>query len=301
MLKKIALAATAVGFVFLVAEGAVRVSLFGASALSVKAMRSERGARLLRRASPPGPHFEYVPGLDLLFKGVRFRTNAFGMPDVERTAARTPGKRRIAVIGDSFSTPWGIAREDGWPALLEASLPASEVLNFSVVGYGPEEYLATLRTKALAFDPDVVVIGWCGENDHLRGGGLALWGIYTASEGRDGFWTSYLLEWAKSAPVDTRAVGDSYSPQERRFIAEQFALLRESAGRRRVIVYQLGLRERRGPELERLARSAGLEFLDARPALASRDWREWRLNSLDWHPGPQAQPVFARALADVLR
>jgi hypothetical protein len=60
---------------------------------------------------------------------VRFRTNAFGYRDrLDRRAERTAGVPRIALLGDSFATGWGVEFEQTFGARLERAT-GIEVVN----------------------------------------------------------------------------------------------------------------------------------------------------------------------------
>jgi hypothetical protein len=92
------------------------------------------------------------------------RINSHGLRGPEIPAGKPAGIRRIAVQGDSYT--WGIGANDSelFTSLLEQEIPATQVLNFGVSGYGPVQYLLQAK-KVLALDPDVVVIAFCLGND----------------------------------------------------------------------------------------------------------------------------------------
>jgi lysophospholipase L1-like esterase len=125
--------------------------------------------RLHQASSVPGLEYELVPSaaVEMPEDGVRVHTNALGLrgPEIER--AKAPGVVRVAAIGDSFTFGHGVADEETYPFQLERALnrdapPGTrfEVLNFGVSGYGILDELAVLREKALALDPDVVLLGY---------------------------------------------------------------------------------------------------------------------------------------------
>lgn len=95
------------------------------------------------------------------------RTNAQGMrADREYSLLPTPARRRIVVVGDSFS--WGeeVRNPETWEVFLERNLPDTEVLNFGVHGYGTDQQLLRLRRDALRFAPDLVIVGFYEDNLH---------------------------------------------------------------------------------------------------------------------------------------
>ena len=116
---------------------------------------------LYRRSPIPGLTYELVPGLDRESHGARVRTNSEGQRDRERSRAKPAGVRRIAVLGDSFTFGYGVEGDAVWTAVLEGLLPAGwEVLNFGVGGYSTRDEAAVLEHKALAFDPDLVLVAY---------------------------------------------------------------------------------------------------------------------------------------------
>ena len=85
-------------------------------------------------------------------------TNSHGMRGHREFEQDKPsGVQRIALLGDSFT--FGNDSPDSaiWPALLQARLPAVEVLNFGVSGHGSDQALLSFQERARAFAPDVVV------------------------------------------------------------------------------------------------------------------------------------------------
>ena len=88
-------------------------------------------------------------------------------------AAQTPIEAKtILVIGDSISAGYGIQRNQGWVALLEARVatlqPPHTVVNASISGDTTGGALARLPRALEVHKPDVVVIE-LGGNDALRG------------------------------------------------------------------------------------------------------------------------------------
>lgn len=101
------------------------------------------------------------------------KINGLGYRDVEHERAKPDGVFRIAVLGDSFTEARQVEIEETYWKRLETILnddleldPAEfEVLNFGIGGYGQTEELLTLRKDALAFSPDLVLVGFFSGND----------------------------------------------------------------------------------------------------------------------------------------
>jgi len=70
------------------------------------------------------------------------------------------------VLGDAFSWGTRVEFEDAWPQRLERGLTRQrgerwEVVNLSRPGMNTVEQAEQLATEGLAYDPDVVVLGYC--------------------------------------------------------------------------------------------------------------------------------------------
>ena len=100
------------------------------------------------------------------YSGEGIQTNAMGIRAArEYDFARTPGVRRIVLVGDSYT--WGektwkgpISNEETFSALLEERLPGVEAINLGVHGWGTDQQLLYLRELGLRFHPDLVVLGF---------------------------------------------------------------------------------------------------------------------------------------------
>ena len=89
--------------------------------------------------------------------------NSVGMRDRE-PPPRVEGRKRIAVLGDSFV--WGVGARYGerFTEVLQRKLPRFDVLNYGVSGYGTTQELAQLDS-VLDAKPDYVVVALCLSND----------------------------------------------------------------------------------------------------------------------------------------
>ncbi|NNE43724.1 MAG: hypothetical protein HKN12_05930, partial [Gemmatimonadetes bacterium] len=222
-----------------VAEVVVRVT---GRAPDVKLIDVEQEGSVYRRSTNPILGFELKPNYrddnaDLVTSYPS--TNAHGQRDVERTLEKPAGVRRIAVLGASVVEGFGIRDLDRTiTRQLEAMYDdGTEVLNFGVSAYCTRAKVELLRVKALAFDPDEVVLFFT-QNDfnNFNHEAFALGSpvdrpavvdrLYTASHAFRFLATR--LNWfyfgAQVDPVawNREAIGDNN-------VAEGFALLRELA------------------------------------------------------------------------
>lgn len=70
-----------------------------------------------------------------------------------------PGKKRIVLVGDSFTFGAGCRADESVAALLERTLGERyEVLNLGVCAYGVDQMRLNLEHQALALEPDLVLI-----------------------------------------------------------------------------------------------------------------------------------------------
>jgi len=107
--------------------------------------------------------------------------NADGRRDSAVPLAKPAGTYRIAVLGDSYTEAMQVPREQAFWALLPGRLHACgfardrkiEALNFGVSGYGTAQEYLTLETRALAYQPDLVLLQFTNGND-VRNNSIAL-------------------------------------------------------------------------------------------------------------------------------
>jgi hypothetical protein len=152
---------------FLLLELSARVYLFGSKGLSPTAINSVRGLPETGYTQPsaePRLGFELKPNLDGVFKLVPFRTNAQGLRDREYALTKPERTLRVAVVGSSFALPAGVEIERAFHSLLEQRFSQElaptrvEFINFAVGMYNPEQVLAMLELRALASQPDLVLM-----------------------------------------------------------------------------------------------------------------------------------------------
>jgi lysophospholipase L1-like esterase len=138
--------------------------------------------------------YDLVPSLQGRFEGARYRSNSLGMRDVEIAVPKPPGVFRIALLGDSFSFGWGVEVEQCYANLIETQfgeLVAGrriEVLNLGVPGYNTAIEAACLEHKALAMQPDLVLVQYFYNDAYLPN-------FVLKEQGRP---ASYLLDWIAS-------------------------------------------------------------------------------------------------------
>jgi len=96
---------------------------------------------------------------------VNIRTNTKGIrADREIQYAKLPGKKRIVVLGDSYTMGYGVNKEDLYLTILEKKLNdegyTAEVINLGVSGFSNAEELITLENEGMRYEPDLVVLAF---------------------------------------------------------------------------------------------------------------------------------------------
>jgi len=124
--------------------------------------RPEAGlARLHRYSEVYG--WELRPGAFALIDGHPTHVNALGQRGVAHAAARTPGRPRLVLLGDSVAFGYGVGDDETFAARLERD--GFDVVNLAVPGYGTDQELLRLRREGLGFAPQAVLLHVCLEND----------------------------------------------------------------------------------------------------------------------------------------
>lgn len=162
---------TAVGL--FMAEAVVRVAGLAPEVVLVQQGRFQLSPNPLIGYEPV-PNFNYEGKADSFHDYVG-TSNSLGFRDDDRSVEKPPGVYRILLLGDSVTAGQGVRLyENTYPAILQQRLTeaglAVEVLNFAVTGYNTQQEVWTLHDKGLAFDPDLVMVGFC-LNDRKRSDG----------------------------------------------------------------------------------------------------------------------------------
>ena len=97
---------------------------------------------------------------------VTISINSQGRRDREVPTKKPAGTYRIAILGDSVAFGARVEAKHDFASQIEWTLNARdksrcyEVLNFGVPGYGTWQELSALKEKALAYDPDLVILAF---------------------------------------------------------------------------------------------------------------------------------------------
>jgi hypothetical protein len=115
----------------------------------------------------PMRRYELTPGAEGIVGDnlIHIRINAAGFRDEwDYPTAKPPGTYRVVVLGNSFTFAGKVALADTAPKQLETLLNQSDpsrhyqVLNGGIPGYHTEQELLLLEERALAYQPDLVIL-----------------------------------------------------------------------------------------------------------------------------------------------
>ena len=329
VLRSLALGAVSVLLTFLALEAVFRVAQVPVGTLQIN-------RATVRRSDDPRLRFELRPG-GVAEAEVEYRINALGLRGPETTLEKPQGARRVAVLGDSIAFGYWVADEQGFARQLESLLhgvPGGgrvEVLNFGVPGYNLEQEIETLRAKALAFAPDLVVVLFClndleglfsyelglvQERTERRRSALGSLREWLVGRSRLFAWIEYRLTELEARrgfvraknPLAGRLYAQALSEQKKALVA-QFAVLRSLVASRGipgmvVVVPVLGERFDRYPhrELHRAvmeaAEAESLGAVDLLDCFSAYAFRDLRVDVV--HPSPLGHRVAAHAVRDAL-
>lgn len=157
--------------------------LLAASATAVGLLCAEAAVRALTPIGPAllvtdeGVGKRFRPGFrgsvfaDEAGRVVPVRINAAGFPGPEWPRERSPGGRRIAVLGDSMTAAIAVEEPLRFTSRLERALAASvkegrvEVMNLGVSSASTGSELVTWRRLAREYSPDLVLLAFFTGND----------------------------------------------------------------------------------------------------------------------------------------
>ena len=113
--------------------------------------------------------FHFIPGVKARIPheggGYLLRANAAGFrSDREFSEARTPGKRRALLFGDSYTAGDGVSNGARYGDLLERYVPGLEVYNYGLPGTGTDQHYLVYADVAPRIEHDLVIIAVLVEN-----------------------------------------------------------------------------------------------------------------------------------------
>ena len=94
--------------------------------------------------------------------------NSHGLRDLEYSYEKPANRRRILVLGDSYTWGYGVGNKEIYTEVLENSLLQQkdwQVLNAGVSGWGTDQQYLFLRKEGFRYDPDIVIVSFFFGND----------------------------------------------------------------------------------------------------------------------------------------
>src|SRR5262249_32301931 len=143
--------ATAAGLA--IAEGALRI-------FKLWVIPDYSAMNWYRKAPIPNVPYFLKPNLHAEWGLGRVNTDDFGTRNTH-SSTRTPGVRRILLLGDSVTFGYGVDQTQSFPAALETLLNKGttkyEVINAGVPGFSIRDEAALLPSLIQKYSPDVVM------------------------------------------------------------------------------------------------------------------------------------------------
>ncbi len=291
-------------------EVIARVYFFGSAAFSYSKTNSFGildNSGLLKYSEDKDLTYELLPNLDTKYKLVDFKTNAEGFRDTNHSA--NSKHKKIAVLGDSFTMGTGVATNEMYVSQTETLLNKDdndtyEVFNFGVSGYALTNYVSILKRNALKYNPDLVVIGFCANNDQFEIGKDFLIDDFSIKPKKNVFWDSYLyklvfikLRSKENEPTVYTATNLQYIDQQFKTI-EQVLIPQDIKG----IIFYLDLvyDAKRVNQIKLLAEKNNLLFLDTSVFFKDKNLKSYIVNELDPHPNGKSNLIFAKKLTSYI-
>lgn len=251
------------------------------------------------------------------------RVNSHGYRGPDRPPEKPEGLKRIVLLGDSFAWGYGVRDEDTISAVAEEELKRLvqdqriEVLNFAVTGHTTTDEVAYLKSYALRFQPDIVLIAFF-LNDVSRGSYFNL--AHATHERFNGLRTGSRFANLILGQIErivvyrelVRHYRSGFTPEDpewKRFttaIEEARALSREKGFTLMLVLYPAMLRLDAYPFraqhaiLREFCKSQDIRFRDLLPAVEGGDDTALRVHAEDLHPNEIAQRRMGELLATFL-
>ena len=99
-----------------------------------------------------------------LFGADRVTTNSNGARGLTDFPYHRSDRKRIVVIGDSFAFGQEVNDEETYAAMLGSTLGDTEVINLGVIGYGIDQMLLSVKSEALKYSPDLIIVGYISDD-----------------------------------------------------------------------------------------------------------------------------------------
>jgi hypothetical protein len=310
---------TALAVVVLI-EITARLYYFGLDGLSYPRLNSfhELGTSgLIRLSSDPEIGYEFKPNLRTYFKLKRLETNSQGFRDREYPLEKPGGTFRVAVCGASYAAGAGVELEETFHSILEDRLNREsgalryEWINMAVGGHSPYETIGMIRTKALAYRPDLILFSTTPymyrykKNpplDKIKPVSRPFFGCYAYTLARRTWWQFF----NKQALVH-REKGSRDPEEIRSIIRDVFSRLDAIRNETGIPIVILLLEHKDNsleilPEIEKIAGEHDLPMINTIDEVSRHQpLTDFCFNRLDCHPNPKAHRLFTEIVYRALK
>jgi len=101
----------------------------------------------------------------VLWENTFLNTNTKGLRGTkDYSYEKNPAKKRILVIGDSFTFGDEVNDNETYSYYLQERFPNAEVINMGMHGYGHDQILILLKEEGIKYQPDIVILGFLTED-----------------------------------------------------------------------------------------------------------------------------------------
>lgn len=94
------------------------------------------------------------------YDGKTINSNSKGIRGREEYKYKKSVKKRILILGDSFTFGDELSDNETYPYYLQQILPSWEVINFGVRAYGHDQMLIYFREEGAKYKPNIVILGF---------------------------------------------------------------------------------------------------------------------------------------------
>jgi hypothetical protein len=307
---------------FTLLEICYRYIIFGSDSLNYEKMNSVTPlglSGLIRPSRDSEIVYELKPNLNTYFKMARFKTNSEGLRDKNYSITKPKNTIRVAVVGDSLTLPAGVNIENAYHSILEDEFKTGcpnknyEFINFAVSGYYLSQYWAVIRNKVMKWDTDMTLIGFDQYNDYeLPPYELFEHSYKVKEKGHPFFSQSFAIKGIKQL-IKNLVNRDSHNNRginsKSKFTEEQVDYMNKlfsnigafsKENNIPIVVANLGITPNEHKELESIATSSGLYYVDLTTSFDGTKISEYGIYPTDNHPNSEANLVFANVIKEYL-
>ena len=169
-------------------------------------------------------------------------------------------------------------------------------------GYGLRQYLGTIKFKATEYDPDLIIVGFCANNDHKIPPSKRFEQPYKVKPTTYPFFKSFVLEALKRITKSKRKIDNAVilNEERKKYMSNIFTEMKEYSKQNNIpiIIMHLSIQYNKvyANELEELVVDNGLNFADVSFPFAGKDISEYMIYPTDNHPNGKANRIFAEEL-----